>query len=182
MKRIITILIFVCVSAFAFAQSSSILRPRIEIAEVSTEDINTVNLEVFYMNDENPRTYYLSLGHLGIGSDIIQIGFDPVFELFVPLGNTIDEAIAKMTEIKEFYKLPRLEQREINACFAALYPNDKLVPVIVTSRRLLSSKILEFSIPTQTEGLVRATHISKSDFGSLLMGMKIYKKLHPKQE
>ena len=64
MKKIITILIFVCVSAFAFAQSSSILRPRIEIAEVSTEDINTVNLEVFYMNDENPRTYYLSLGHL----------------------------------------------------------------------------------------------------------------------
>lgn len=30
--------------------------------------------------------YYLSVGHLGIGGDILQINFDRIFELFLPLG------------------------------------------------------------------------------------------------
>jgi hypothetical protein len=30
--------------------------------------------------------------------------------------------------------------------------------------------------------LVRATHIGKNDFGSLLGSLKLYKKLHPKEK
>jgi len=182
MKKTFFTLALVCVTVFSFGQTSSILRPRVEIAEASSEEHNT-SLEVFYMNDESPRTYYLSLGNLGIGGDIVQLEFDPVFELFIPLGGSLEEAISKMEEIKAFYKMPRLSQTEIEASFAALYPTDKIHTVTVTSRRFLLSKVLEFSIPVEgNEPLVRATHIYKSDFNSLLTTLKIYKKLHPKQE
>ena len=72
MKKVILTLALVCVTVLAFGQNK-LLRPRIEIAEVETEidGAFTTELEVFYMNDENPRMYYLSLGHLGIGTDII---------------------------------------------------------------------------------------------------------------
>ena len=182
MKRIITTLAIFCVTVISFAQTSNLLRPRVDIAETSSEEHN-VSMEVFYMNDESPRTYYLSLGNLGIGGDIVQLDFDPVFELFIPLGGSLEEAVAKMEEIKALYKMPRLSQTEINASFAALYPTDKIQTVTVTSRRFLFSKVLEFSIPVEgTEPLVRATHIYRSDFNSLLTSLKIYKKLHPKQD
>ena len=181
MKRIFATLALVCVTVFAFGQNSSILRPRVEIAEASSEEHGT-DMEVFYMNDESPRTYYLSLGNLGIGGDIVQLDFDPVFELFIPLGGNVEEAIATMEEIKALYKMPRLSQTEITASFAALYPTDELVTVTVTSRRFLFSKVLEFSLPVQgSDALVRATHIYRSDFNSLLTTLKIYRKLHPKE-
>ena len=62
MKKVILTLALVCVTVLAFGQNK-ILRPRIEIAEVETEidEAFTTELEVFYMNDENPRMYYLSL-------------------------------------------------------------------------------------------------------------------------
>ena len=178
MKRILITLALACLTVSAFAQNS-ILRPRVEITELESND--NIRLEAFYMNDETPRMYYLSLGDLGIGTDIIQIGFDPVYELFIPLGNTLEEAIAKMEEIKLLYKMPRLDQTEITGCFSALYPSDEMVPVTVTSRRFIFTKLLEFSRPSGTDGLVRATHISRSDFKSLLSGMKVYKALHPKE-
>ena len=182
MKRIVTTLALICVTVISFAQASSILRPRVEIAECSSEEHST-SLEVFYMNDESPRTYYLSLGNLGIGGDIVQLEFDPVFELFIPLGGSVEEAIARMEEIKALYKMPRLSQTEIKASFAALYPTDKSYTVTVTSRRFLFSKVLEFSIPVEgNDPLVRATHIYRSDFNSLLSSLKIYKRLHPRQE
>ena len=180
MKRTLITLALVCLSCFAFAQNSSILRQRLEIAEISSEEHNTT-LEVFYMDDENPRVYYLSLGGLGIGGDIVQIDFDPIYELFIPLGGNLDEAIAKLEELKDLYKMPRLDKTEITGCFAAAYPNDSRVQVTVTSRMFILSKLLEFSLPTETEGLVRATHIYKSDFNSILNSVKLYKKLHPKE-
>jgi len=117
MKRLFTTLVLACVTVFAFAQSSSILRPRIEIAEVLDENDNTI-LEVFYMNDESPRQYYLSVGNLGVGTDIVQVGFDPVFELFIPLGGTLDEAISSMEMLKAFYKQPRKSTMEIEGIFS----------------------------------------------------------------
>ena len=106
MKKLIITIALAFLSVFAFAQTSKVLRPRIEIAQVETEDIKTVAMEVFYMNDESPRMYYLSLGNLSIGGHIVSIEMDPLFELFIPLGNTLDEAIAKMEEIKAMYKMP----------------------------------------------------------------------------
>ena len=177
MKKFITTIALACVTVLAFAQSSSILRPRIEIAEYEEND-NTL-MEVFYMNDESPRVYYLSVGNLGVGTNIIQIGFDPAFELFIPLGGNLEEAIAAMEELKAFYKQPKLSTMEIQGLFSVAYPTGEPVTITVTSRRFLFSKILEFSIPTESEGIVRATHISRSKFKSLLGTVKIYKALHP---
>ena len=36
--------------------------------------------------------YYLEVGNMGVGGEVIQINFDPVFVLFIPLGSTIEEA------------------------------------------------------------------------------------------
>ena len=123
MKKIILTIALVCLAVLSFGQNK-VLRPRIEIVEVETEidEAFTTELEVFYMNDENPRMYYLSLGHLGIGTDIIQLQFDPVYELFIPLGGTLEEAIAKMQEIKNFYKAPRKSTMELEGSFAVAYP------------------------------------------------------------
>ena len=184
MRKIILNLALVCVTVLSFGQNKSILRPRIEIADVETEIDGsfTTELEVFYMNDENPRVYYLSLGHLGVGTDIIQIQFDPVYELFIPLGGTLEEAIAKMQEIKDFYKAPKKSTMELEGCFAIAYPTSEIIPVKVTRRQLIT-KVMEFSLPVTTDqALVRATHIGKSDFGSLLGSLKLYRKLHPKEK
>ena len=176
-------LVLLCVTVSAFAQDSSLLRQRMEIAQVEAEIAESIetSLEVFYMDDESPRVYYLSLGNLGVGTDIVQINFDPLFELFIPLGGTLDEAIARMEEIKDFYNEPRLATTELTGCFALAYPNDDLVTVTVTRRQMVFTKLLEFSLPTGSEGIVRATHISRSDFSSLLSGLKLYRKLHPNE-
>lgn len=184
MKKIILSIALVCVAVLSFGQNNSILRPRIEIVELETEidEAFSTEMEVFYMNDENPRMYYLSLGNLGIGGDIIQIQFDPVFELFIPLGGTLEEAVAKMEEIKAFYKMPRKSTMEIDGCFSVAYPSNEIIPIKVTRRQFVS-KVLEFSIPASgVENLVRATHIGKNDFGSLLTSLKVYRKLHPKEK
>ena len=166
----------------SYAQdTNSILRPRMEIVQIDESEGNIIctELEVFYMADESPRTYYLSAGHLGIGNDIIQLTFDPVFELFIPLGNNLDEAVAKLQEIKDFYNEPRLAKMELEGCLAPLYPNDNLEPVTLTRRNLVLTKLAEFSVPR--DGLVRATYLSKANIGTLLSGVKFYRTLHPNE-
>ncbi len=180
MKKLVIALALSLVAISSLAQNS-VLRPRLEIAEVEFETAGTtLNLEIFYMNDESPRMYYLSVGNLGIGSDLIQITFDPIFELFIPLGGTLDEAAQKLQEIKEFYKEPKLSTMELQGCLAAAYPNDKYETVTLTNMRLLGVKTMEFSV--KRDDFVRATYISKNDFSSLFSSFKIYRKLHPKQK
>ena len=181
MKKILLTIALACLATLTFAQKSSVLRPRVEIVENDSEE-NMQKLEVFYMNDVSPRKYWLSVGSLGIGLDIVQVDFDPVYELFIPLGGTLSEATARLEEIKELYKMPRQQSTSIEGCFAPLYPVDSLVTVTVTRRQMLTSQVLEFSLPTGNEKLVRATHIGKSDFGGIVSGLKIYRKIHPKEK
>ena len=181
MKKIVLLLAIACVATIAFAQKSKVLRPRVEIVENGSED-DLQKLQVLYMNDVSPRQYWLSLGALGIGSNTVQIEFDPVYELFIPLGGTLSEAAAKLEEIKALYKMQRQESTTIQGCFNALYPVDSLVSVTVTRRQMLTSQILEFSLPTGSEKLVRATHIGKSDIGNLITSLKLYRKIHPKEK
>ena len=178
--KTLTILLLAAMPALASAQVLQKASQRLELATVETElaGYETAELEVFKMNDTG--TYWLSVGHLGIGVDLVQLKFDPVFELFIPLGNSLEEAIAKMKELKAFYKQPRLSTMEVQGCLAAMYPSENFEPVTITSRRLLGAKILSFSV--QRDDFVRATYISKSDFGSLLFSLKAYKKLHPKEK
>ena len=180
MKRILTVLVLAAVCTAASAQILQKASQRIELAAVETEigGHETAQLEVFKMKDAG--TYWLSVGHLGIGSDLIQLEFDPVFELFIPLGTSLEEALAKMKELQAFYKQSRLSTMEVQGCLSALYPGEELETVTITSRRLLTSKILSFSL--QRDDFVRATYINKADFGSLVFSLKAYKTLHPKEK
>lgn len=181
MKRFIVVLAVAVMSAATLsAQVLQKASQRLELATVETEvgGFETAELEVFKMNDTD--TYWLSVGHLGVGTDLVQLQFDPVFELFIPLGDSLEEALAKMKELKAFYKKPRLSTMEVQGCLAAMYPGENFEPVTITSRRLLATKILSFSV--ERDDFVRATYITKSDFGSLLFSLKAYKALHPKEK
>ena len=183
MKKFLVALAFASVAILSFGQNKSIIRPRMEIVKTETEVNGTFNteLEVFYMNDENPRMYYASLGNLGIGGNIVQLEFEPIFELFIPLGGTLEEAVAKLEEIKGFFKMPKKSSTELSGHFSVAYPTGDPVTVTVTRRQGIS-KLLEFSIPVSgSENLIRATYLSKSDIGGLLTSLKIYRKMHPKK-
>ena len=178
-KRMLLACLMAMMPGLVSAQVLEKAAQRMELASVETEEANvaTTRLEVFRMRDEG--SYWLSVGGLGVGTDLIQLEFDPVFELFIPLGNTLDEALATMKEIQGFYKSPRQSSTEVQGCLSALVPNGKMEPVTVTSRRLLATKLLSFSV--KRDDLVRATYISKSDFGSLVFSLKMYRKIHPKE-
>lgn len=178
-KRLLITLLLAVIPMMASAQILEKAAQRSEIATVETEleDMPTTELQVFRM--DNDGSYWLSVGHLGVGIDIIQIQFDPVYELFIPLGNTLDEALETLSDLQAFYKKPKQSTMEVQGCLAAIVPNDNLEPVTVTSRRFLTSKILSFSVIR--DDLVRATYISRSDFGSLVLSVKMYRKIHPKE-
>lgn len=181
MKRLLIILAAVVMTAGTLsAQVLQKAAQRMELAVVETEvgGYETAQMEVFEMRDSG--TYWLSVGHLGIGTDLVQLDFDPVFELFIPLGNSLEEALAKMKEFQAFYKEPRLSTMEVQGCLAAMYPSENFETVTITSRRLLGGKILSFSV--QRDDFVRATYITKSDFNSLVFSLKAYKALHPKEK
>ena len=176
MKRIISLIFALTLTVAAFGQNPT-LRQRMEITQVEVND-GVQSLEVFQMEDNGH--YYLSVGHLGIGDDIIQLNIDPIFELFIPLGETLAEAVEKLDQLKEFYKEDPRTSMEVDGCLCAAYPNDEWEPVTVTSRRVILTKVLEFSV--KRDDFIRATHIAKSDFASLVAGVKLYKKIHPNEK
>ena len=180
MKKVLITLLVAAMPALASAQLLQKASQRLELANVETEigGYETAELEVFKMKDAG--TYWLSVGHLGIGTDLVQLKFDPVFELFIPLGTSLEEALEKMKELQAFYKQPRLSTMEVQGNLAAICPEEDFETVTITSRRLLGSKILSFSL--QREDYVRATYITKADFGSLVFSLKAYKALHPNEK
>ena len=172
MKRILCLLVVLAFTSNAFAQ----LRQRLELAEVTSEE-NNVELEVFKMQDNGQ--YYLSVGHLGIGDDVIQLQIDPLFELFIPLGESASEALENLKKIQSYYKFAPDRYTETEGCLCMSYPDDNFEPVRVTYKKLIVSRVLEFSI-RRPSGM-RATFIPRSSFNSLVGSFKFYCKLHPSE-
>ena len=185
MKKYILILSLLALSLAALAQETK-LPQRLELVTVDLQvgDDDSFlsaeeNLEVFNMPVEGVNHYYLSVGHLGIGDDIIQFDIDPIFELFIPIGDTVADALAFLQELQSLYKGPNGVSMEIEGCLAAAFPNDEFEKVTVTYQKVLLTNLLAFSV--QRKSLIRATHIPKSQFNSLVSSLKIYRKLHPKE-
>ena len=179
MKRLVSIVLVLAWTVTAFAQGS-ILKQTLDIAEVEIND-GDVTISVFNMPEEDQNQYYLCVGTLGIGNDVVQLQIDPVFQLFIPLGSTLEEAQAKLEEFKAVAKQPSGTVLETVGCLALANPSTgEPEPVYVTSRRFFLQRILEFSV--QRNGYVRATHITRGEFGSLLTGVKLYRKIHPKEQ
>lgn len=173
MKKILTIAIMIVIATSAFAQ----LRLRLPLSTVKIGGTD-VNLEVLKMDDNGK--YYLSVGKLGIGDDIVQFRIDPISELFIPLGSTLEEAQEKLEAIQDAYNQEPDESSETQGCLCVLYPEDEFETVYLTPRKVLFGKVLEFSV--QRGDLVRATHIARSNFNSLVGSFKIYRKIHPKEQ
>ena len=179
MKRLFSFVIVMAWSFVAFAQGT-LLKQTLEIAEVEIDD-GDVSLSVFDMPDEGEHHYYLCVGTLGIGDDFIQLQIDPLFELFIPLGGTLKEAQEKLEEFKEIGKAPRGTELETIGMLALSNPTTgDPEPVYVTSRRFLIQKLIEFSV--RRNGYVRATHIPRIDFNTLVSSVNLYRKIHPNEE
>lgn len=175
MKRFLSIFIVLVWAAAAFAQEPRIPQ-RLELVELEVNE-GEVTLEVFNMPENDLNQYFLTVGHLGIGDDIIQFQFDPIFELFLPLGDNLDDAQAALGQLQDLFKQTPGTSLEVSGCLAAAFPNDKREPVKVTYRKVLLSRMLEFSV--ERDGYIRATHISRSDFNSIVNSLKLYRRIHP---
>lgn len=178
MKRIVIIIIALTVTFVATFAQGSLLKQTLDIAEV---EVNDVTLSVFNMPENGQNHYYLCAGNLGFGDDFIQLQLDPVSELFIPLGDTLDDAQAKLEEFKALAKKPAGTGFETVGCLAIGNPSmAEQETVIVTSRRFLGQKLVEFSV--RRNGYIRAAHIARGQIGSLASGVKFYRKLHPKEQ
>ena len=179
MKRIVSTVLVLAWTVVAFAQGS-ILKQTLEIAEVEVND-GEVSLSVFDMPEEGQHQYFLCVGTLGIGDDFIQLQIDPVFQLFLPLGGTLDEAQAKLEAFRDIAKEPAGTEMETVGTLALGNPSTgEPEPVYLTSRRFIFQRLVEFSV--RRNGYVRATHVGKSDMGSLISSVKLYRMIHPDEE
>jgi len=177
MKKIFSLIILLTLSAGVFAQESKI--PVIkEITTIEQEDSDTY-LELFSMEKDGQLQYYLNVGNLGIGDEIIQVNFDPLFKLFIPLGGTLAEAMETLGQMQDLFKQPKGTSIEMDCCFSPTFPTDKLEKAKVTYRKPLLSRMLEFSL--ERDGYIRATTVSKSDLSAVVSGAKFYRKIHPKE-
>lgn len=178
MKRIIATIAIALTALSASAQLSKFPQ-RNEITTI--EENEQVVLEVFDAPNDSGHHYYLTVGNLGVGDDVIQFQVDPLFELFIPLGETLEEALETLENLKALYKSAPGDSMEISGCLCLGIPKeDQMEPVTVTYRKVLLSKMLEFSV--KRGDAVRATHIGRTNFNSAVSGVKFYKKLHPKEK
>jgi hypothetical protein len=177
MKKILSICAALVFAVSVYAQEG-IFRPRLEITEIEIND-GEEELEVFKMENDGHYDYFLSVGHLGIGDRVVQVYFDPIFELFIPLGSSLTEAIETLQQLKDFAKQPKNSTMEVQGCLAAAVPTDARETVTITARRVFFAKKLMFSV--EREGYTRATYVSRMNMGSLVNGTKLYKAIHPKE-
>lgn len=176
MKKLACIISAIFMAISSFAQNSDI--PVIkEIATVEQDGFSS--LDLFNMPSDGENHYYLCVGSLAHGDEVVQILFDPVFKLFIPLGDSLDEALETLGKMQELFKQPVNSSMEMPGCLAFGFPNDHLETVKVTYRRPILTRKLEFSL--EREGYIRATYVAKSDIGSIVTSAKIHKKLFPKE-
>ena len=176
MKKIICILSLLSLCFLSFAQDKKIPQ-RLELVEI---EVNGAHLEVFNMPKDGDNNYYLSVGTLGIGDETVQVQFDPLFELFIPLGETLEEAMETLQFMQQLFKTEVGTAIEVDGCLAPGIPNDKTEVARVTYRKSMLTHLLEFSL--EREGYIRATHIPRSDFNSLVSSLSVYRKIHPDEE
>ena len=179
MKRIFACIAAAVITVSAAAQLSKI-PPRLEIVEIDVND-GAVQLEVFKMPVEEGYHYYLSVGTVGIGDEVFQLNIDPVSELFVYLGSTLEEAVASLEEMKAMYKGDVGATIWKQGSLAVAYPREeKLEQVRIVMRKPILAKVLEFSVDRGR--YLSSAYAMKSDFNSLVSGVKIYKKIHRKEK
>ncbi|MBQ3440466.1 MAG: hypothetical protein IJG35_10895 [Bacteroidales bacterium] len=175
MKRIVLFFLALTLTVAASAQHYDITK-LVEIADVESNDQSI--LSVFSIPDENGQvTCFLCVGTMGLGDEIIQIDVDPINKLFIPLGSTRTEVMETLEGLKQHFEEPAGTSAEVTGCFAPAIPNENRETVTVTSRKVLFSKNLEFKI--ERDGVIRATYVSRSDFKTLMVNVKLNQRWLP---
>lgn len=175
MKKFLLALTILVFGAIGLSGQNLQKAPIEEIADVETGD-GDISLSVFSMLSGEQRCYYLCVGELGAGDEVLQVLFDPVYKLFIPIGSTLEESIETLEELKARFQSEPDTKIQMEGCFAPILPNDERETVSVTTKKFLFSKKLMFSL--EREGYIRATYVSKSDFGSILRSVKWYSRLN----
>ena len=182
LPALLAMALFVAAPALSSAQDFP-RRDEIVRIENGEDDDNFLSipeiLEVFSQPAGEGKQYFLSVGHLGFGDEVVQVLFDPLFELFIPLGGSLDEALASLQELQGLYNEPVGTGFEKQGCLAFGVPNDNLETVRVTYMKSLLSRLLEFTI--EREGYIRSAHVQRSDFNAIVRGVKFYQKIHPNE-
>lgn len=189
MKRIIIILGILALCSTSFAQSSAQNEQQgkqkkgfpviVDLVQLEDENENMI-LEIFNMPSDSLNRYYLDVGMLGFGDEIVQLYFDPAHALYLPLGNTLEQAQNVLNEMKGLFSTEPGTYMFKDGCLAFGFPSSKLEPVKITYHKELLGKSLEFSV--EREGYIRATYVSKSNLGSILTSLKLYRKMHPREK
>ena len=179
MKRLITAIAAAALLLTSIPASAQLdkLAARESVIELETES----NIfEIFTMEIEGQNHYYLSLGKTGLGNHFIQVNIDPVSEMFVLLGDTIDEAIETMSTFKAWFKEPLGKVGQVQGCISMFMPEKDTEPLDVITGKFLLTRYMEFSV--EREGVVVASNIHKDEIGSLLTSLKIERKLRPNKK
>ena len=169
MKRITILFAALLCTAGLFAQSSKlpVVKDIVVIENENTgQAVSVVNIPLDGVN-----RYFLHVGNMGIG--------DPVYRLYIPLGNNITDAVAAMEELKTLYKEPKGTMREIQGSFKPFFPTEETETVQVYRHQPLLTNQLQFVI--ERDGYQRVAYLAKSDFNSLLRGLKFHGKLYPSE-
>lgn len=173
--------IFTVAAALLLGLSLSAQTPKLQArASIAEFEDEVSHFEVFPLDMGNgQKQYYLCLGRIYHGDDIVQVGIDPVSEMFVYLGGTMDEAIATMESMLPWFELPNGSVNEVEGIITVIQPSGKNGILKVKSLKPLLTRNLEFY--EERDGYIIAASISRSAFKNLVSGVKFYRKLHPKQ-
>lgn len=179
MKRIVTLFAALSLLLIPTLSSAQNEKPRLQArASIAVFEEEVSHFEVFPMEmRDGTRQYYLSLGEAFVGTHKFGVG-TTVLEVFVYLGNTMDEALAYMQSMLPWFDEAKGTQHEVQGRLIAIQPDGELQPLQVTSGKTLG-RWLEFSV--EMDGAVLNANIYKRPFKSLISSVKFYRKLHPKE-
>lgn len=179
-KTTLAVLLLSAVPVFSFAQDQASgwkqLQHRMVISSVELNDSH-VEYELLYFPAEDHNDYYLNVGHVGVGDEIVQVYLDPLFTLYVKIGSSMSEAIATMEKLKEMFSTVG-STMELEGNLGIAYPTEKTETVYITCKKPLLSKYLDFSL--KRDGYLRSAACRKSEIGSLTFGLKTHSKINPK--
>jgi hypothetical protein len=177
MKRITSFFIALICTASLFAQNSQLPVVK-EIVSITNENTNRT-VDVVNIPVDGVNRYFLHVGNMGIGDKVAQIELDPVYRLYIPLGNNITDAVTAMEALNTLYKEPKGTMREIQGSFKPFFPTEETETVQVYRHQPLLTNQLQFVI--ERDGYSRVAYLDKSDFNSLLNGLKLHGKLYPSE-
>ena len=94
-----------------FAQTSTLPIVK-EIVSIENENTGET-MEIVNIPIDGVNRYFLHVGNMGIGDKVVQINLDPVYRLYIPLGNNITDAVAYMEDLKTLFKSLFIERRSL---------------------------------------------------------------------